>query len=553
MLINFKPRCNCLVHAGLKPVPSKTPTGPLSYLSTVTTASGSDWGSRSLDSLTQQPSDAAGMRSTGPLPPPSASVTKTNDAVITAKDSSSASVSMRRQGSSGARRSSKDAMNGVSQTQNQPQTHAGSLITDKDGPRVGAQQLSEQHRSQTKQAAFSAVERQGQSQQAASAALGAAALAVQRRQSGDPAGSQKTGWGAEDKGWSAFDSSAPSQPASLHPPSESRATASQNTAANAGDDWSAFGDGAKSAHAGASSQSTHSSERFALDSSNPFLDAPASQEAQAPGQLEMHDSNPFLDPGSMARAEHAPGQLASHASNPFLDPPGHEASDALPTHSSNASLAPVDRTRQSSMPSNQVEMHGSNPFLLPSDDAWPEDSQSRQEQAADALGVARMASGESFGDFNAPGEDDFEGTEWGGASAPAGAADWTTAAPMSTPDPFAASASFTDFAALLESGQSSLLGDADAVMSTDLSSMQQPVAGHVDLSELQHGFASNIEPADEGQQAASFAQGYGQPSGALLMLTDTLGCIHCCLSSIEEHHWQQQMNPYFCPWASSDI
>ncbi len=434
---------------------------------------------------------------------------------------------MRQQGSSGARRSSKDATNGVSQTQNQPQTQAGSLITARDKPEVGSQQFSEQQRFHAKQAALSAGERQGQSHQAApappaSAASDAAALVGQRSQSGDPAGPQGTGWGAEDKGWGAFDSSAPSQPASLQPPSEYRATASQSIAANAGDDWSAFGNGANSAFAGASSQSTQSSERFALDSSNPFLDAPARQEAQAPGQLEMHVSNPFLEPGSTAHAEHAPGQLASHASNPFLDPPGHEASDALPTRSSNASLAPVDHAPQSSMASNQLEMHGSNPFLLPSDDAWPDDSQSRQEQAAETLGVARMASGESFGDFNVPGEDDFEGTEWGGASAPpADAADWTTAAPMSSPDPFAASASFTDFAALLESGQSALLGNADAVTNTDPSSMQQPVAGHVDLSELQHGLASNIEPADAGQQAASFAQGYGQPSGALLMPTDT--------------------------------
>ena len=505
------------MHAGLKPVPSEAAKGPLSYLSTVTTPSSSEWGSRSLDSLAQQHSDVASMRSTGPLPPPSASVTKTDNEVSTARDPGSASASMRRQISSGSRCSSKDATNGVSQTQ--PQTQAGSLTTARDKPRVGAQQFPEQQRSHTKQAAFSAGERQEQSQQTApavSAASNAAALVVQQRQSGEPAGPQGTGWGAEDKGWNAFDSGAPSQAALLQPPSESRATASQSIAANAGDDWSAFGTGADSAFAGASSQSAHVSERFALDSSNPFLDAPAIQQAQAPGQPEMRVSNPFLEPGSMAHAEHAPGQLASHASNPFLDPPGHEASDAQPTQSSNPFLAPADDAPQSSKASNQLEMHGSNPFLLRGDDAWPDDTQSGQEQAADALGVARMASGESFGDFNAPGESDFEGTEWGGASAtPTDAADWTTAAPMSTPDPFAASASFTDFAALLESGQSALLGGADAVMSTDVSSMQQPVAGHVDLSELQHGLASNIEPADAGQQAASFAQGYSQTSGAL--------------------------------------
>ena len=503
------------------------PKGPLSYLSTVTTPGNSEWGSRSLDSLTQQPSDVASMHSTGPLPSPSPSVTKTDDAVSTARDSSSASVGMRRQGSSGARRSSKDAMNGVSQTQIQPQTQAGSLMTEKDKLRVGAQQSSEQQRSQTKQAALSAGERQGQSQQAApaaSAASEAAALGIQRRQSGAPAGPQGTGWGSEDKGWSVFDSRAPSPPASLQPPSESGATASQSIAANPGDDWSAFGNGADSAVAGASSQSAHASERFALDSSNPFLDARPGQPAQAPGQLEIHVSNPFLEPGSMAHAEYPSAPLASHASNPFLDPPGHEASDALSMPSRNPSLPPVDDAAQSSKASNQLDMHGSNPFLLPSDDARPEDTLSRQEQAAETLGVARMASGDSFGDFNAPGEDDFEGTEWGGASpSPAAAADWTTAAPMSTPDPFAASASFTDFAALLESGQSVLRANADAVMSTDMTDMQEPAAGHVDLSELQYGLASNTEPAGAGQQAASFAQGYSQPSGTLLMLTNVWG------------------------------
>ena len=534
MLINLKSHCNFLVHAGLKPVPSEPPKGPLSYLSTVTTPGSAEWGSRSLDSLTQQPSDVASMRSTEPLPLPSAYVSKTDGAVSTARDSSSASASMRREGSSGARRSSKDATSGVSQTQNQPQTQAGSLTTERGKPRVGAQQFPEQQRSHTKQAAFSAGEHQGQPQQAApvaSAASDAAAWAVQQSQSGDPPGHQGTGWGAEDKSWSAFDSNAPSQPASLQPPSESKATANQSIAANAGDDWSAFGNGADSALAGASSQSAHTSERFALDSSNPFLDTPASQLAQAPGELEMHVSNPFLEPGSMAHPEYSSAQLASHASNPFIDPPGHEASDTLPTCSSNPSLAPADDAPQFSEASNQLEIHGSNPFVLPGDGAWPDDSQSRQEQAAETLGVARMASGESFGDFNAPGEDDFEGIEWGGASAPpAHAADWKTAVPMSTPDPFAASASFTDFAALLGSGQSVPRGDADAVTSTDLSSMQQPVAGHLDLSELQHGLACNIEPADAGQQAASFAQGYSQTPGALLMLTDTRGAYIAALA-----------------------
>jgi len=281
--------------------------------------------------------------------------------------------------------------------------------------------LSEQQRSRTTLAAFSADERQGQPQQAvpapaASAASDAAAL-VDWHQSGDLAGPHGTGWGAEDKGWSAFDSSALPQPASLQPPPDSRAAASQSTAANAGNDWSAFGNGADSAFAGAPNPSAHASDRFALDSSNPFLDAPAIQPAQASGQLEMHDSNPFFEPGSMAPPEYPSAQLASHASNLFLDPPGHEASAALPTHRSNPSLASVDGAAQSSKASNQLEMHGSNPFVLPGDDAWPEDSQSRQEQAAETLGVARMASGESFGDFNVPGEDDFEGIDWGGASA----------------------------------------------------------------------------------------------------------------------------------------
>jgi hypothetical protein len=127
-----------LLDAGLKPVPSEAPKGPLSYLSTVTTASNTERGSCFLDSLTQQPSDVAGTRSTGPLPPPSTSVTKTDSAVSTARDSSSASASLRRQGSSGGRRSSKEATNGISQTHNQPQTQAGSLTTARDKLRGSA-------------------------------------------------------------------------------------------------------------------------------------------------------------------------------------------------------------------------------------------------------------------------------------------------------------------------------------------------------------------------------------------------------------------------------
>lgn len=464
------------------------------------------------------------MQATAPRSQRSVAVSNAGAGSDATADPGFAAGTMRHQGSSNARRSSKEATAGTAQAQDQAQAQSSTDRVSYGSPEAGRQQSSGRTGAPSgiSRDAGRASLRQDQSQQPAAAAASVAApSADQQGPSGNPNGPQGTGWAAEEADWSAFGSSTVSQGPS-HPvvPDSAGPAGSQVSAASADDHWSAFGSGGTPAFqapdpafAGSSSQTGQAPDQ---DSSNPFLDTSVGLSAQAPEQLEMHVSNPFLDPASMSHPGQDSGRLEMHGSNPFLEPasasqPG-QAPDQLETSGSNPFLAPADASQTPEGP-RQLEGHGSNPFLLPGEDEWPSDTQAAQEPLPDASGIARTASGESFGDFNAPEEHNFEGNAWGGASMSAAqAADWATANPSSA-DPFAASASFTDFAALLESAQPGLLDGSDALMSTDASMTQPPVAGHVDLSELQHDFPSNGGVVS--WQASSLLQDLSQMQGMM--------------------------------------
>lgn len=491
----------------------------------MTTPSSSEWGSRSLDSLTQQASDVSSIQATGPHSQRSVAVSNAGAGSDATADPGFASGTMRHQGSSNARRSSKEATAGTPQAQDQAQAQSQSQAypTNKVSHvphKAGGQQPSGQGApSGISRDAGRASLHQGQPQQPAAMAASVAASSADRQgSSGEPSGPQGTGWAAEEADWSAFSSSTVSQePSHRVLPSSAEAAGSRAVAGRADDHWSAFGNGGTPAFqapdpafAGSSSQTGQAPDQVVQDGSNPFLDTSVGLSAQTPEQLEMHVSNPFLDPASMSQPGQATGQLEMHGSSPFLEPASAsqlgQAPDQLETSGSNPFLAPAGASQAPEGP-RQLEGHGSNPFLLPGEEEWPSDTQAAQEPLPDASGIARTASGESFGEFNAPEEDNFEGSAWGGASTSAAeAADWATVNPSSA-DPFAASASFTDFAALLDG--------SDALMSTDATMIQPPVAGHVDLSELQHDFSSN--GGDVSWQASSLLQDLSQMQGMMAL------------------------------------
>ena len=294
----------------------------------------------------------------------------------------------------------------------------------------------------------------------------AAAAGQQHQLSSDALGSsvnaEGSGWEAEEAGWGAFDSSAAEPKPALsqqgadfeagsHPQTSSSRqgsaqTSSQQAAESTDRDWSAFGNqgnaagSAPSALPGAASQSAEPSDQPAFDDSNPFLEH--GYQAMDPFKF---NTSAFTGPGH--GASQTPGQADLASSEPVL---AHELA------------------------------HHSNPFLQPGEDIQQGASQAGTGTAPD---ITRTSSGESFGDFNAPGENEFADTAWGGVSASAERADWASASPLPA-DPFAASGSFKDFAALLDPVQ------ADSIPAADGTSLQLPVVGHVDLSDLQESLES---------------------------------------------------------------
>ena len=417
--------------AGLMPVRlSDTPQsqgGPLSYLSTVTTASTSEWGSQSLDSFSKQPSEAA-----------SASKPIASTSAADARPASSIATSSSQGGGGNGNGDSRQQLGRKLSSPDQSSTHQGRA--NSRSSRASAEASETVSSGNTSRAQGGALYSKTPST--------ATEAEVSRKASGSAA--------VHSDGLKQTPLAGPSGSESQRQaPDADDATTSNSAAA----DWSAFGRAARNEadnhqpqHATASAhQSGH-----ALPVPGTSHVSAAQDEWSAfdePGTASFAAAPSSLDDSAKGAAPAGPG---FHNTNPFLDP--------------------------EQVPRKQVHLfkagagsENTNPFLEPGENPWQHDNQAA---AADSAEVVRMASGDSFGDFNGPGEreDDIEVAAWDAAAVPEDKTDRTASA-----DPFAASASFTDFAALLEPTQTDLLGGLDTIASVT----QAPSAAQVGLSELQ--------------------------------------------------------------------
>ena len=446
------------------------------------------------------------MTATDPVSQPSKSATKAHD--TTAASANTTVGDSRRQRSAqraatdaaADRHSSRDAVTWSREARDLPQQDA-----------LRGQQDTPQARTQPERKTGSTSLDKGQPQHAAAAGQ-------QHQLSSDALGSsvnaEGSGWEAEEAGWGAFDSSAaaPKPVLSQHgadfeagshlQPSSSRQgpaqTSSQEAADSTNRDWSAFGN-----------------QGNAAGSAPSALPGAASQSAEPPA---FDSSNPFLEPGYQAMD---PFKFNTSAFTGL----GHGASQT---------------PRQADLPSSEPVLahelaHHSNPFLQPGEDIQQGASQAGRGTAPD---IARTSSGESFGDFNAPAQNEFADTAWGGVSASGERADWASAPPLPA-DPFAASGSFKDFAALLDPVQ------ADSIPAADGTSLQLPVVGHVDLSDLQESLESGY--AVPRWQSLGLDQAGQQAACVFALALIVYDAVHCaCLSAFLSQECHVEL---YLPWA----
>lgn len=501
-----------MLPAGLMPArssgPAKPQGGPLSYLSTVTTAGASDWGSQSLDNISQQPSDlpsastvnpvastpAADARATSSITASSGQLSRgrgeaSSDSTqqlgrqLSSADESSANKG--RADSRSSRNSAEASVTGRHTTRSVPQ---GTDVYSKPQSTASKAQVSSEDSSSA------AEQRHGPDQ---TSAAGGLSNSQSQRQDPSPANATASNTAAAD--WSAFGSPAPDEAADHQP---QHATTSHTASAHqsghalpvtgpghrsaAQEDWSAFGQASSASNAAAFSEAA-----AGFDSTNPFLE---------PGEANSASSD----------AGFSQAAAGFDTTNPFLEP--GEVNSASNDARFSQAAAVSDNTRNP------------NPFLEPGRDPWQHETEA---VPADTAEMARMASGDSFGDFNAPGEreDDFEVASWDEAAVPGDKADETTAA--SPADPFAASASFTDFAALLDPTQADLLGGLDTVANGDTAYPQAPSTAQLGLSELQGDVDLGLQQgAQTSEQMQSFAK---QLPGVICRLCPLLhSSVSCC-------------------------
>lgn len=434
--------------AGLIPArPSAPlPQGPLSYLSTVTTASTSDWGSRSLDSLSQQPSDLTPV-STPPLPPaPVAGVTQNT-------------------ASNGGRHPS----------EGQGDKGLGQKPSGTDQSLVKQGRSSSHNRRDVTDSAETAT---GNSINQGPAGLSKpqSTASGARVDDGNSHGADAPSNKLQQRHPARLEDSFSGSPARFSWESTANATARETDSA----DWDAFGG---SANQGRQAQlATPSHTNSELESSHDLV-AGTSQTSAAQDEWSP--------------AFGVPGSASFGAAPSGLDDSTQEAAQAA------------------------ADWNATNPFLEPGQDPWQHDSRA---SSGDITQVTRVASGDSFGDFNAPGEgqDDFEGASRDAAAA--SAEDQTHgAAAVPAVDPFAASGSFTDFAALLEPTQTQLLGDLN-VTSADTASLQISSVGQFDLSELQ----GNHDLAwQQGLQTSAWRVSNSGGLGSYLTSRSMIPCSSC--------------------------
>ena len=465
--------------AGLMPVRSSGPPtpqgGPLSYLSTVTTASPSDWGSQSLDNLSKQPSDVASAGSANPVASTSAAEARAASSMTTSsgqRGGGNGSGDSRQQ--LGRKLSSADQSLASKDRANSRSSRASAEASDTVNVGNSSQAQGPDWYSKPPGTALKAqVSGNGSDSAADGLKQTTSPSGSQSRKQGPNAGSAATR-GAAAADWSAFGGAAKNkadghQP--QHVPASQTASARQSGhalpapgtrhASAAADEWSAFGE--------------PSSASF--DAAPSSLDDSTMEAAQAGAGFD--NTNPFLEPGEAPTQQGVQAATGYDNTNPFLD------SGQAPKEQGVQAAAGFDDT---------------NPFLDPGQDLWQHNTQAALGDTAE---LARTASGDSFGDFNAPGEreDGFEVGTWDAAAVPE---DRTAA--IASADPFAASASFTDFAALLEPTQTDLLGGLDTMASLEVSP-QAPSAAQSGLSELQGDVGSGLQ---QSAQTSEHLQGFGK-------------------------------------------
>lgn len=470
--------------AGLMPVRlSDTPQsqgGPLSYLSTVTTASTSEWGSQSLDNFSKQPSEAA-----------FASKPIASTSAADARPASSIATSSGQGGGGNGNGDSRQQLGRKLSSPDQSSTHQGRANSRSSRASAEASETVSSGNTSRAQggALYSKTPSTATEAEVSRKASGSAAVhsdGLKQTPLAGPSGS-KSQWQAPDADdattsnsaaadWSAFGGAARNE-ADNHMPQHATASAHQSGYAlpvpgtshvsAAQDEWSAFDEPGTASFAAAPSSLENSSK----------------EAAQAgPG---FHNANPFLDPEQVPRKQVQLVQAGAGSEN-------------------------------------------TNLFLKPGEDPWQRDTQA---SPADSAEVARMASGDSFGDFNGPGkrEDDIEVAAWDTAALPEEKTDRTAA--VASADPFAASASFTDFAALLEPTQTDLLGGLDTIASVT----QAPSAAQFGLSELQGDDDLGLqEGAHTSEQVPDFDK---QVSGVFFGCIEaawycTMQCPHTLTSSL---------------------
>lgn len=495
------------------------PQGPLSYLSTVTTAGSSDWGSQALDTLPQPPSEAyrgPPARSTTSARTQATAAAPVEDAQVPDKDARASEAQgsnapgqvsgkkqsladrLLRKTGSGNRHSSSsrnsagpEAAAPVS-TSSEPQRGSASSKTQPSLASIPAPQVNDD--------TSNAIELAQQPERATPVTWSSDEALHSQSQSQQPGVAQSPQNQTEAPGWDAFGGSSTASAAQEPQQVTASQTASEHhwpapgvsQAAAANDDWSAFGDPASEATDAAPAglndsrqEAAVAAEQAADDSTNPFLD---------PGQ------DPWQGGDRAAPAE----QAVDDSTNPFLVPgqdPWHDGDQAVATE--------------------KAADHITNPFLVPGQDPWQNGDQAAP---ADSAEIARMASGDSFGDFNTSGEqasNGFEHAAWdAGAASAQDMTDWAAAAAAAPADPFAASASYNDFAALLEPAHTELVSGFDATLSSSAepTSLQAPSSGQFDLSELQgdlsHGLQQELHSPG---QVANQSSGTCRPSCCVIL------------------------------------
>lgn len=476
-----------MLPAGLMPArssgPPKPQGGPLSYLSTVTTAGASDWGSQSLDNISQQPSD---LPSSASHANPVAFTPTAADARATS--STAASSGQHRRGRGGGSSDSRQQLGRqFSSADQSPPANKGragsrslrdsaeasvtgshSTMSAPQGTDVYSKPQSTASKAQvSSEASSSAAEQRHGPEQTASGGLSNS----QSQSRGSAPASGDASNTAKEADWSAFGSAAPDEAGDHH---SQHATISQTASAH---------------------QSGH-----AMPMPGPGHRSAAQEEWSAFGQADSASND----------AEVSEAAAGFDSTNPFLEP--GEANSASKDACFSQAAAGVDNT---------------NPFLDPGQDPWQRESEA---VPADTAEVARMASGDSFGDFNAPGEreDNFGVAAWGEAADSEDKADGANDA--SAADPFAASASFTDFAALLDPTQADLLRGLDTVPNVDSASPQAPSTAQLGLSELQGDV--DLGPQQGAQTPEQLQSLAKQLSGVIFALPPLLHSSVLCRASL---------------------